>query len=1128
MQEIRETDFALFVISDAFLKSRNCLYELLEFIKETEFKGKFLPVVLDDVSLRPVGKAQYIKFWKEEYQTLLEASYGFEPGERGSIDKDLKHYKYISMEIGDFLDTLSDMCFETYEQLEKTDFKPLFDEIEKRKTGLKKEVPTEQKKQIKILAITAAPHDDLYYEREQNVLIDAFRSYGDDWVFLDMPDPVRSTLTELDNWGKENTYDIVIISAHGSKDGTLSFEDEKGNPVYVNAGEIVTALGDFKVTPKIVIFSSCHSARKGSTNTPSVAQAIFESGTISCVMGMQKEISKEAVIDFDRGLLQGLLDNKTIDEAFETGVKTVAEEEAKRLQDKGKKWPFLHEDRIPELLIQERAKETTIDDFSEGHIEREKLITSDFKGAKYLDRSFVGRRKELRELFYRILTEKESLVTIKGPGGVGKSSLTTRTCSNLKSMGYELIVFVGTITVSSLFQRILPLLKEKGIERAQEILEHESVSWQDKTAWLFKEYITKNKVAIILDNFEDNQNEATGVVKDLVLKEFLDLWRETVAGFDSVLLITTRYTIPALPAPVELGDMKGPEARKLFFNYKSLYTLNEHEITQLLKKTGSNPRLLDLLVTLSLEEYGTDISLERISALISEAQEIVTGDSKSEDYNFTPWFIGRLVSHLSEEERELLKIVSLFQRPVQTEVIHLFYDTSGIRKTRQRLIKLSLLYYIQPGWYGAHRLTAEYVQKNLFEKAELMDLHKKIADYFANKRNENNKIYIEDYIEAVHHYKGALEYDRAYEIMSSVLGYLRTHGFTFEALHMVEEFLTYTLIDRNRASLLHSYGILLQSIGEYDPALEKFEESLEIAKRIEDVVGESRSLHQIGMIYELKGSYDPALAKYEESLEIAKRIGDVALEASTLHQIGMIYHKQGSYDSALEKYEESLEIVKRIGDVGGKAITLHQIGMIYHDQGSDDSALAKYEESLEIKKRIGDAAGEASTLHQIGMIYHGQGSPDEAFKKYEESLEIAKRIRDLHGIASSYGQLGILSESLEKYPDSLNCFTESYLMFKKIGSPNTKQALSCIVDVRQHFSPHEFESILNRKGISLEEIEQNSKPLTQEEQLQQLIDMYISLGEEEFVAMFKKRGVEMKVVDQILPVIKEMVEKGSQ
>ena len=80
MQKIRETDFALLGISNAFLKSRNCLYVLLEFMKETEFIEKFLPVVLDDVSLKPIGKTQYIRFWKDEYEELLEASHLNERG----------------------------------------------------------------------------------------------------------------------------------------------------------------------------------------------------------------------------------------------------------------------------------------------------------------------------------------------------------------------------------------------------------------------------------------------------------------------------------------------------------------------------------------------------------------------------------------------------------------------------------------------------------------------------------------------------------------------------------------------------------------------------------------------------------------------------------------------------------------------------------------------------------------------------------------------------------------------------------------------------------------------------------------------------------------------------------------
>ena len=70
MQIIRDTNFAILVISDEFLKSRNCMYEVIEFLKEHDFKEKFLPVVLDDVSLDPVGKTKYLQYWKNEYDEL--------------------------------------------------------------------------------------------------------------------------------------------------------------------------------------------------------------------------------------------------------------------------------------------------------------------------------------------------------------------------------------------------------------------------------------------------------------------------------------------------------------------------------------------------------------------------------------------------------------------------------------------------------------------------------------------------------------------------------------------------------------------------------------------------------------------------------------------------------------------------------------------------------------------------------------------------------------------------------------------------------------------------------------------------------------------------------------------------
>jgi hypothetical protein len=100
--------------------------------------------------------------------------------------------------------------------------------------GLKNGKGELKKKQIKILSITASPDDvgDIFYEQEQDTLLNAFQSFdrGDrDDVYFDMPDPVKSTLDEIKERLEDGKHDILHITAHGGindkGEGVLSFED---------------------------------------------------------------------------------------------------------------------------------------------------------------------------------------------------------------------------------------------------------------------------------------------------------------------------------------------------------------------------------------------------------------------------------------------------------------------------------------------------------------------------------------------------------------------------------------------------------------------------------------------------------------------------------------------------------------------------------------------------------------------------------------------------------------------------------------------------------------------------------------------------------------------------------------
>lgn len=86
MQSIQEHDFVIMVVSDHYLKSRNCMYEVLEAVKNKDYKKKIICIILGDEDVKyytnptesSIGvdlyhvkeEAKYIKYWGKEMQEL--------------------------------------------------------------------------------------------------------------------------------------------------------------------------------------------------------------------------------------------------------------------------------------------------------------------------------------------------------------------------------------------------------------------------------------------------------------------------------------------------------------------------------------------------------------------------------------------------------------------------------------------------------------------------------------------------------------------------------------------------------------------------------------------------------------------------------------------------------------------------------------------------------------------------------------------------------------------------------------------------------------------------------------------------------------------------------------------------
>lgn len=109
MQTIRENDFAVLLISDAYLKSINCMYEVLEIMKEKKYVKRIFPAVICSDIYQTEKQIEYIKYWEERGATLHKNLSTLQYTNGLALGQELKKVENITGSIGEFLHTVSDM-----------------------------------------------------------------------------------------------------------------------------------------------------------------------------------------------------------------------------------------------------------------------------------------------------------------------------------------------------------------------------------------------------------------------------------------------------------------------------------------------------------------------------------------------------------------------------------------------------------------------------------------------------------------------------------------------------------------------------------------------------------------------------------------------------------------------------------------------------------------------------------------------------------------------------------------------------------------------------------------------------------------------------------------------------------
>ena len=222
-------------------------------------------------------------------------------------------------------------------------------------------------------------------------------------------------------------------------------------------------------------------------------------------------------------------------------------------------------------------------------------------------------------------------------------------------------------------------------------------------------------------------------------------------------------------------------------------------------------------------------------------------------------------------------------------------------------------------------------------------------------------------------------------------------------------------------------------MGAYQLAQKALEESLNLYQTLQYQEGIARTLNKLGSVLHNQGLYKEAQHYYEESQLVSITIADRRAEANSLHSLGFIAYEMGAFDEAKQRYRESLAIKKELDDLWGAASSLNNLGIVHYDEGNHDEAETCYRESLAIRRQLGDRWGVASALNNLALVASARGDYAQAKQQYRASLALCRAIGDPRGAAIALNNLGYVAYESGDFDEAIRYHQESLNVFNNIG-----------------------------------------------------------------------------------------------
>lgn len=639
---------------------------------------------------------------------------------------------------------------------------------------------------------------------------------------------------------------------------------------------------------------------------------------------------------------------------------------------------------------------------------------------------FVGRHADLAKMMALLEDPYARLVTLVGPGGIGKTRLALEVASRRLGQHEHGVHFVPLAPLRSSHFLASTIAGALGFSFAEQ---------GDEKLQLLA-YLRGRDVLLLIDNFEHVLDGAefvgdilSGAPRTRVLatsRERLGIAAETV------------YEVHGLSLPPEEPGpaLEDAEAVQLFLTYArradARYELGGADtlaVARICRLAGGIPLAIELAASwirmLSAAEIAAELTrdLDFLATTMRGIPERHRSMRGVFDYSW---------NRLGDREQDIFRKLSVFRGGFSPDAAKEVASASF--RDLAALADKSLIERGPGGRFTIHELLRQFAKERLGAAAPAVDAtHCAYYARFLTARSPDLSSQrqlaaareigeeIENLREAWDCALTTLDYDIVKEMAVAFgeffsLRHRRVEG--EEMLRRAAERLEAPAGPGSDAALGRVLSRASLFAADRKLARVRAERGLEIARATNDRVEIAFGLRALGAALNNLGLGEEARELVEQSLELFRELGDKSGQVRALRTLGFIHGRLGQRDEALRRTEESLEVARELGDRYRMAVALQNLGSWSFAAGSLETATRQLAEALALWREIGNPAGVAFALAGYAAItYYWNGQLDEAVPLIDEAVALSREVGYVGGTNLSIITLARMRIIGERYAE---------------------------------------------------------------------------------------------------------------